>query len=216
MIASNARVLVRAYGSGVHAGVLLDRSPQHPGVVTLAKSRRAWRWGVDGQDMCTCSELANVGPSKKSRITVEVPMIVLTDAMELHRLTAVAAAQFDETGWENESPIEYEFTTVADGVVGEQCVIRTYGAGTFAGIVEEWGAENASVVALRDARRIYSWQSDGMQREIRSLSEIAMFGVGAGSKIARPVAETELMSVIEIIPMSPAAIANLASHMGSR
>lgn len=76
-------------------------------------------------------------------------------------------------------------------------VVRTYSAGVFFGtLVERRGKE----VDLINARRIWSW------RGANTISEIALRGVGSGSRVAEPVTIT-LTEAIEIIDASPAAVA---------
>ena len=79
-------------------------------------------------------------------------------------------------------------------------IVRTYSAGVhFGRLVERKGKE----VKLADARRIWHW------RGANTLNEIAMSGVGKGSRISVSVPSIELTEAIEIIPCSEAATKNL-------
>jgi len=81
-------------------------------------------------------------------------------------------------------------------------IVRTYSAGVFAGIlVSRKGRE----VVLSQARRLWYW--DGAA----SLSQIANTGVSKpqNCKFPAPVARVELLEVIEILDVMPAARRNI-------
>ena len=61
---------------------------------------------------------------------------------------------------------------------GKYCVIRTYSAGVHVGVVE---SHEGTEVRLTDARRIWSWKG------ANTLHEIALHGVGKGSRVSEPV-----------------------------
>jgi len=85
-------------------------------------------------------------------------------------------------------------------MIGKYCVIRTYSAGVHVGeVVSHSGTE----VELKDARRIWRWEG------ANTLHEIALRGVGAGSKVSDEVPSIVLTEAIEIIPCADAAIENL-------
>ena len=78
-------------------------------------------------------------------------------------------------------------------------IVRTYSAGVHFGyLVKRYGKE----VVLERSRRIWYWKG------ANTLSEIALHGVGAGSKIAEPVSIT-LTEAIEVINCTPAAVKSL-------
>ena len=82
-------------------------------------------------------------------------------------------------------------------MTNKHVVIRTYSAGVHVGqLVERRGKE----VDLVRARRIWSWQG------ANTLHEIALHGVGKGSRVSEPVAEITLTEAIEVITMSEEAI----------
>ena len=84
----------------------------------------------------------------------------------------------------------------------ECCVIRSYGAGVFAGYVKTREAEaNGINVVLVNSRRIWYWSG------ACSLSQIAVEGSKNinDCKIAMVVPEQFIANVIEIIPMSKEA-----------
>ncbi len=206
MITKGTPVVVRAYGSGVHYGELLNRSDHKPGVLTLANHRRVWRWNVDDQKLNTVSELANVGPNTSSRLSISVPSITIIDCIEMHALTGTSLNRFQNQGWEDQAVKLHGFTRVPDNVQGEYCLIRTYGAGVFAGVVEEWGDDRCpEVVVMSEARRVFAWSSDTPEQLRLTLNEIAVWGItpNSGSRIAEHIqGESELFSVTEILPVS--------------
>lgn len=80
-------------------------------------------------------------------------------------------------------------------------VVRTHSAGVHVGtLVSRKGKE----VALSNARRIWRWFG------ANTLHEIALRGVGAGSKVSESVAEITLTEAIEVIVATTEAAKNLA------
>ena len=81
--------VVRTYSAGVHLGVVVSRDGTH---VVLRNARRLWKWN----GAFTLSEVATKGVSKSgSRIAVAVPLIELTEAVELIPTTEAARASFE-------------------------------------------------------------------------------------------------------------------------
>jgi len=79
---------------------------------------------------------------------------------------------------------------------GRPVIVRTYSAGVHFGyLTSRVGQE----VVLERSRRIWSWKG------ANSLSEIALHGVGVGSKIAERVSIT-LTQAIEVIECEPEAV----------
>lgn len=72
-------------------------------------------------------------------------------------------------------------------------VVRTYSAGVHCGYLE---SSSGREVTLSDAKRIWSWQG------ANTLHEIAIHGVGKGSKVSEAVEEIRLTEVVEIITCS--------------
>lgn len=79
-------------------------------------------------------------------------------------------------------------------------VVRTYSAGVHFGYLE---AHKGKEVRLSDARRIWYW------RGANTLNEVALRGVGAGSKISEPVSGILLTEAIEIVDATPEAVKSL-------
>ena len=81
-------------------------------------------------------------------------------------------------------------------------IVRTYSAGVHAGtLVKRDGKE----VVLADARRVWFWKGTN------TLHEIALRGVGDGSKISEPVESITLTEAIEVIAATADAERNLRS-----
>ena len=83
-------------------------------------------------------------------------------------------------------------------MIGRYCMVRTYSAGVFAGIVTE---RNGKEALLTNARRIWYW--DGAA----SLSQLATDGTREPEKCKFPCAVEEVLltEVIEIIPITDKA-----------
>jgi hypothetical protein len=79
--------VVRTYSAGVHLGVVASRDGR---AVLLTSARRLWTW----RGAFTLSEVAMKGVTKGSRISVAVPTIELTEAIELIPTTEEARATF--------------------------------------------------------------------------------------------------------------------------
>lgn len=79
-------------------------------------------------------------------------------------------------------------------------VVRTFSAGVHVG---ELSDRRGKEVDLVNARRIWSWKG------ANSLHEIAISGVGKGSRVSQPAAAITLTEAIEIIEATPEARKNL-------
>lgn len=86
-------------------------------------------------------------------------------------------------------------------------VIRTYSAGVHCGELAE---RDGKEVRLLNARRIWSWKG------ANTLSEIAMRGVGEGSRVSEAVPSIILTEAIEIIETTEAGAKNLRSASWSK
>lgn len=86
--------------------------------------------------------------------------------------------------------------------IGKKVIIRSAGAGVFFGTL---ASKNGDEVSLTDCRRIWYW--DGAA----SISELAVSGVTKPRecKFSVTVPEITVLQVIEIIPCSEEAIANI-------
>jgi len=80
-------VLIRTYSAGVHFGTIKERNGKE---VTLVNARRLWSW----QGACSLNQVAVDGVNiKNSNISVVVPEITLTEAIEIIPMTEAAAQQ---------------------------------------------------------------------------------------------------------------------------
>jgi hypothetical protein len=88
-------------------------------------------------------------------------------------------------------------------MIGKYCMVRTYAAGVFAGTVKDRSGEE---ITLTNARRIWYWNGAA------SLSQLAMEGTTKPTKCKFPCAVDEVLlrGVIEIIPITDKAAANIA------
>lgn len=87
--------------------------------------------------------------------------------------------------------------------VGGHVIVRTFGAGVHYGqLVSRAGQD----VTLKDARRIWSWQG------ANTLHEIALRGVGGGSKVSEAVSSIVLTQAMEVIACTDAAVAMMAKR----
>lgn len=80
-------------------------------------------------------------------------------------------------------------------------VVRTWGAGVHVGeLVSRAGQD----VTLANARRLWRW------RGANTLNEVATTGVAEEyTRLSEPVASIELTTALEVLPVSPAAVASL-------
>lgn len=86
-------------------------------------------------------------------------------------------------------------------------VVRAYSAGVFVGEALDYDLKNASVIKLSKSRRIWSWSGGRL-----SLHEIAMHGVGDGSRVSEELTTDHVVNgVIEIIECSAEGEAALRS-----
>lgn len=89
-------------------------------------------------------------------------------------------------------------------MIGKYCMVRSSDAGVFAGTIK---SRKKDEVLLTNARRIWYW--DGAA----SLSQLATDGTSNPKNCKFPVAVDQvlLLGVIEIIPITDAAAASIAS-----
>lgn len=91
-------------------------------------------------------------------------------------------------------------------MIGKKVLIRAYSAGVhFGTLVSQEYTLAGKVVRLSDSRRIHYWEGAA------SLSQVAMDGIREG-RVAMTLPEIEVINVIEIIPLSEAAVSNLESQ----
>lgn len=81
------KVIVRTYSAGVHFGTLAQREGRE---VVLTDTRRMWEW----KGAFTLSAVAQEG-IKGGRISITVPDILLTEAIEIIPCSDAAAASIE-------------------------------------------------------------------------------------------------------------------------
>ncbi|MCU0909822.1 MAG: hypothetical protein MUE98_00315 [Rhodobacteraceae bacterium] len=88
------KCIVRCYASGVHYGTVTAHDGRQ---VTLADSRRLWRWHTGGTDRgVSLSAVALTGiDAKRSVIEPVLPEIVLLDALEIIPASAAAISSIE-------------------------------------------------------------------------------------------------------------------------
>ena len=82
--------------------------------------------------------------------------------------------------------------------IGRYVLVRTYSAGVHVGVLDSI-SESGSVLTLRDARRIWSWDGERL-----SCSEVATVGPKPNDKIAAALPDHQLNGAIEVIPIAAA------------
>lgn len=85
-----------------------------------------------------------------------------------------------------------------ENLIGKFCIVRTYSAGVFAGILVNL---DGKIGQLQNARRIWKWEGAA------SLSELALTGANKQtSKIPAPVKLVHLTEIVEILLCEKEAI----------
>lgn len=93
----------------------------------------------------------------------------------------------------------FKQTSTCHPFLGRYVIIRSYGAGVFAGILEAYKSnESRAEVQLKDVRRLWKWTSS------LSLSDVATSGLKNDSKLDSS-SEAYITDVLEIIPCTTTA-----------
>lgn len=91
-------------------------------------------------------------------------------------------------------------------MIGKKVLIRSYASGVHFGTLQsETFTPAGKVVVLTDSRRLHYWEGAA------SLSQVALDGIKTG-RVAMALPSLEVVNVIETIPMSDSAIANLENQ----
>lgn len=97
--------------------------------------------------------------------------------------------------------------TPSDGLnsmIGKKCIVRTYSAGVWFGVISE---KSGNEVVVSKARRLWRWWA----KESISLSAVAIHGIKHDkSKVVEPV-DSVWLEAIELIPCSDLAIQSIES-----
>lgn len=88
-------------------------------------------------------------------------------------------------------------------MIGKYCIVRTYSAGVFAGVVK---SRKGKEVVMTKVRRLWYWKGAA------SLSQLAMQGVSRPGECKFPceVPSVLLTEAVEITPCTPAARTSIA------
>jgi hypothetical protein len=87
-------VIVRTYSAGVHMGTLRECNGT---AVLLADARRLWRW----RGANTLNEVSQKGVGEGSRISEPVPLILLTQAIEVIPCSEKAKRVLTSSRWDS-------------------------------------------------------------------------------------------------------------------
>lgn len=87
------KVIIRTFSAGVHYGTLMERLDKQ---ALLANCRRIWSW-VDAN---TLHEMSQTGVGKGSKVSVEIPIILLTEVIEIIPCSDKAIRNLESRGWE--------------------------------------------------------------------------------------------------------------------
>jgi hypothetical protein len=87
-------VVVRTYSAGVHMGILKECAGT---AVVLADARRLHRW----RGANTLNEVSQSGVGAGSRISEPVPLILLTQAVEIIPCSAKARKVLEVSRWDS-------------------------------------------------------------------------------------------------------------------
>ncbi len=95
--------------------------------------------------------------------------------------------------------------TTNTSMIGKHVVIRSGQAGVFVGVLLAHGGDR---VTLKDSTRLWYWKAAKLTDQVASCSELATYGVKLSEcKPSVAVPLHEIGQVIEVIPMTSAAVA---------
>lgn len=92
-------------------------------------------------------------------------------------------------------------------MIGKFVICRTHSAGVHTGYLEEI---HGTAGILKEGRRLWKWT------DAFTLNEVANSGCGEDSRISDPVEEILLTQIIEVIPCTETATANLRRSHNQR
>ena len=97
-------------------------------------------------------------------------------------------------------------SNIYSDIIGEYCIVRSYGAGVFFGVLET--VDDNYVAVLSEARRLHYWDN----HTAASCTDLALYGIteksesGKESRVCSALDKHFIMQIIEIIPCSKQAI----------
>lgn len=86
--------VVRTFSAGVHMGIVKECNGT---AVLLADARRLWRW----RGANTLHEVSQAGVGQGSRISKPVPLILLTQVIEVIPCSLFARKSLESDRWDN-------------------------------------------------------------------------------------------------------------------
>ena len=117
--------------------------------------------------------------------------------------------ELDNDKAHNEKPT-LNTNNIYSDCIGKHCIVRSYGAGVFFGIVEQ--IEDNYTIKLTNSRRIHYWDN----HTASSCTDLALYGINEnktnsskGSRVAKTIDIHYILQIIEVIPCTKTAIDNL-------
>ena len=92
--------------------------------------------------------------------------------------------------------------TSLDDMIGEKCIVRTYSAGVWYGVIEK---KAGNEVIVKKARRLWQWKAS----KSLSLSAVAVHGVDPEGCRFAPYVDSVWLEAIELIPCAAPAVASI-------
>jgi hypothetical protein len=89
-------VVVRTYSAGVHAGVLEAKEGKE---VRLSNAYRIWSWTQPKTNTGSLSAVSQFGVGKESKIGNAVPLIELTEVIEIIEASNLAQESIKAATW---------------------------------------------------------------------------------------------------------------------
>ena len=93
----NKFVIIRTYSAGIHAGTLETKDGKE---VRLTQAYRIWYWAQAENHTGSLSAVAEHGVGKGSKIAGPVPMIELTEAIEIIETSQKAEKSIKAGKWD--------------------------------------------------------------------------------------------------------------------
>ena len=92
--------------------------------------------------------------------------------------------------------------TSLDDMIGEKCIVRTYSAGVWYGVIEK---KAGNEVIVKNARRLWQWKA----AKSLSLSAVAVHGVNPEGCRFAPCVDSVWLEAIELIPCTAPAVSSI-------
>ena len=89
-----------------------------------------------------------------------------------------------------------------NSMIGKKCIVRTYSAGVWFGLISE---KSGNEVIVKNARRMWQW----FAAESISLSGVSMYGIKHDMSRIAPAVDSVWLEAIELISATEKAIASI-------